>query len=107
MKDVEPGRRSARLKAAVALVHEHDGKARWRVAEAAIEGIVPDRAWPHIRPGFPYRSVLFLPERGRYLAELTDDEAARISQRRTTLEELRDDLVRIARSSTAQAAGRS
>jgi len=98
MRGVEPGRRAARLCAAVALVYRDGGAIRERVAEAALEGVVPERAWPHIRPGFPYRSVMFLPGRGRYVADLSEDEAARISQRTIALAELRDDLALIAKA---------
>lgn len=100
MIGVEPARRSARIRAAIALVYREgaapDAPIRERVAEAAIEGVIPDRAWPHIRPGFPYRTVLFLPEHRCYLAELGEDEEARISQRSVALKELRGDLAAIA-----------
>ena len=102
MRGVEPGRRTARLCAALALVYADGGAIRERVAEAALEGVVPERAWPHIRPGFPYRSVLFLPkhgpERGRCLADLSEEQAARLSQRRIALKELRGDLALIAKA---------
>ena len=106
MRGVEPSRRSARLRAALALVYRDGGAIRERVAEAAIEGVVPERAWPRIRPGFPYRAVLFLPERGRYLADLGEQEEARLSQRRIALEKLRGDLARIASTPAAREAVR-
>jgi len=106
MRGVEPSRRSARLRAALALVYRDGGAIRERVAEAAIEGVVPERAWPHIRSGFPYRAVLFLPERGRYLADLSEQEEARLSQRRIALEKLRGDLARIASTPAAREAVR-
>jgi XTP/dITP diphosphohydrolase len=96
MRGVEPARRTARIRAAIAIAYPHGGALHERVAEAAIEGVVPQRAWPQIRPGFPYRTVLFIPERLRYVAELGEDEEARVSQRRIALEKLRDDLERIA-----------
>ena len=102
MRGVEPSRRSARLRAALALVYRDGGATCERVAEAALEGVVPERAWPEIRPGFPYRSTLFLPGRGRYIAELDESEAARISQRTIALAELRDDLARIASTPAAR-----
>jgi len=98
MAGVEPARRGARLRAAVALVYEDDGRVRERVSEASLEGVVAERVWPRMRPGFPYRAVLFLPERGCYLGELSDEEAARLSQRRAALEGLHADLLRIAGS---------
>jgi len=92
MASVDPSRRTARLRAAAALVFREGGLARERVAEAAIEGIIADRCYPDIRPGFPYRAVLFIPERGRYFAELGAEEEARLSQRRKLIEKLSDDL---------------
>ena len=96
MANVEPARRSARLRAAAALVYREDGRIHQRVSEAALEGIVADRVWPRMRVGFPYRAVLFLPDRGCYVGELSDEDAARISQRRAVLEGLHADLKRIA-----------
>jgi XTP/dITP diphosphohydrolase len=96
MASVEPARRSARLRAAGALVYHEHGRIHERVSEAALEGVVADRLWPRMRAGFPYRAVLFLPDRGCYLGELSDEDAARISQRRAVLEGLRADLVQLA-----------
>jgi XTP/dITP diphosphohydrolase len=107
MQGVEPGRRAAQIRAAVALVYRDDGRVREAVAEAAIEGVVPERAFPRIRPGFPYRAVLFLPERGRYLAELGEEEEAQLSQRKIALEKLRADLERIAGTRAARAGSRA
>src|SRR6266849_6120711 len=96
MAGVEKSRRTARLRAAAALVFREGGLARESVAEAAFEGIIADRCYPEIRPGFPYRAVLFIPERGRYFAELGAEEEARLSQRRKLIEKLGDDLRRLA-----------
>lgn len=96
MAGVEPARRTARLRAATALVYQEDGSVHERVSEAALEGVIADRVWPRMREGFPYRAVLFLPDRGCYLGELSDEDAARLSQRRTALEGLRTDLARLA-----------
>jgi XTP/dITP diphosphohydrolase len=96
MKDVPSGRRSARLRAATALIYDDGGRVRERIAEAAIEGVIAERAYPQIRAGFPYRSVLFMPERNCFVGELGDEEEAKISQRRIALAKLHDDLARIA-----------
>ena len=106
MQGVAPGRRAARIRAAVALIYRDDSGVRERVAEGALEGVIADRVWPRMRPGFPYRAVLLLPERGCYLAELGDEEEARISQRRIALEKLRSDLERIAATRLRRAADR-
>lgn len=96
MEAVEDSRRTARIRAAAAFVWREDGAGRERVAEAAIEGVIARRAWPHMRPGFPYRAVLYLPERRCYLGELGDEEEARISQRRATVAALAAELRRVA-----------
>jgi XTP/dITP diphosphohydrolase len=95
MAGVDPPRRTARLGAAAALVYRHGDTVRERVSEAALEGVIAERVWPRMRSGFPYRAVLFLPDRGCYLGELSDEDAARVSQRRAALEGLRRDLLRI------------
>jgi XTP/dITP diphosphohydrolase len=88
MAGVELARRTARLKAAVALVYHRANGVEERIAEAAVEGIIPDRAHPSIRPGFPYRSVLFIPALGRYVVELGEEAEAAISQRKIAIEQL-------------------
>ncbi|HEY6394587.1 MAG TPA: non-canonical purine NTP pyrophosphatase [Candidatus Binataceae bacterium] len=94
MEGVE--QRTARLHVALALIYRSHGELRERAAEAAIEGVIAPRAYPSIRPGFPYRAVLWLPGRRCYLGELGDEEEARISQRRTAIAELGSELARIA-----------
>ena len=98
MDGIEPARRTARLRAASALIFMDDGARREIVIEAACEGIIAERCYPQIQPGFPYRSVLMIPERQCYLAELSEDEAAHLSQRRIALQGLADYLRRIADS---------
>lgn len=95
MAGVELARRGARLRAAAVLVYTEHGLVREAMAEAALEGVIAERCYPEVRTGFPYRSVLYLPERGHYLAEISEEEAARISQRRITVERLASDLRRL------------
>ena len=97
MVGVEPTRRTARLRAAAALIYTDHGVVSERVAEAALEGIIAESCYPEIRPGFPYRSVLYLPARGCYLAEVNEQEAAvNLSQRRIIVAQLANDLRRLA-----------
>jgi len=98
---VEAPRRTARIRAAAALLYAVDGGRREAVAEAALEGVIADRCYREIRKGFPYRSVLYLPERGRYLAELSQEEATQLSQRRSVVDKLAADLARLARTRPA------
>ena len=96
LEGIEPARRTARLRAASALIFNEGGVRRERVIEAACEGVIAQRCFTPIQAGFPYRAVLLIPERGCYLAELGEEEAARLSQRRIALEGLAEDLTRIA-----------
>jgi XTP/dITP diphosphohydrolase len=96
MAGVEDGRRTARMRAAAALVYTEHGIVREACAEAALEGVIARRCFDHVREGFPYRSVLYLPEQGRYLAELDDQAAAQLSQRRIAVEKLAPELARLA-----------
>jgi XTP/dITP diphosphohydrolase len=97
MAGVETARRTARLRAAAALIYRHRGVSCERLAEAALDGVIAEQCFPNIRPGFPYRSVLFLPERGCYLAEVNERDAAlNLSQRRVVVARLANDLRRLA-----------
>jgi XTP/dITP diphosphohydrolase len=96
MKGVEAPRRTARIRATLALIHAEGGVIRERTAAGAIEGVIAERAYSAIRAGFPYRAVLVIPGRNCYLGELGDEEEAQISQRRIAVLELRDELERIA-----------
>ncbi|MGD0672824.1 MAG: non-canonical purine NTP pyrophosphatase [Candidatus Binatus sp.] len=101
MKGVEAGRRTARIRAAIALIHEEGGAIREHTADGTIEGTIAERAYSRIRAGFPYRAVLVIPGRNCYLGELGDEEEAQISQRRIAVSRLRAELERIAAGRTA------
>ncbi len=102
MKGVASARRTARIRATIALIHEEGGAIRERTAEGVIEGAIAERAYAEIRAGFPYRAVLVIPGRNCYLGELGDEEEAQISQRRVAVLKLRDELERIAGCRAAQ-----
>ena len=99
MEGIEKPRRTARIRAAIALIYRVDGVMREADAEDAVEGLIAPRAYPEVRPGFPYRAVLWLPELACFLGELGEDEEARISQRKKALLRLHGDLQIVAASS--------
>ena len=107
MANVEDGQRTARLRAAVALVYEDGGGVRERVVDAALEGVIARSVYSEIRQGFPYRAVMWLPERNCHLAELGEDEEAKLSQRRIAIAALLEDLRRIAAPSPRQSGARA
>jgi XTP/dITP diphosphohydrolase len=98
MAGVPAAGRTARLRAAAALVWNDAGGVRERIVEAALEGYIAEKVFGTIQPGFPYRAVFILPGDGRYLAELSEHEAAALSQRHAAVNQLRDTLKQVARS---------
>ncbi|HXW83531.1 MAG TPA: non-canonical purine NTP pyrophosphatase [Candidatus Binataceae bacterium] len=97
MRGVPDGRRTARIASALALTFRTGtGELRELVEQDSLEGVIAPVPLPRIRPGFPYRSVLWLPERRCYLGELGDREEARLSQRRKALLRLAPELRHIA-----------
>lgn len=92
MEGIAKPRRTARIHATIALIHPDGTEVHEACAEADLEGLIAPRAFPEIRTGFPYRAVLWLPERACYLGELGEEEEARISQRRAALMKLREEL---------------
>jgi XTP/dITP diphosphohydrolase len=97
MAEVPDGRRAARIRCALALAYRHNGELVERVVDAAIEGVIPRQMYRPVRAGFPYRAVLYLPSRGCHLAQLGDEEEARIGQRSTAVERAAPYLSEIAR----------
>ena len=97
MAGVDDARRTARIHAAGCLIYTEHGMVCERVAEGSIEGVIPERCYAEVRPGFPYRSVLYLPERRCYLAEVDEEEVAlQFSQRKVIVSQLAADLRRLA-----------
>ena len=101
MAGVPDARRSARIRCALALVYMSGAEQKERVVEAAIEGVIARQLYRPVRSGFPYRAVLYLPSRERYLAQLGEEEEARVGQRRTAVERASRYLDEIARMSHA------
>ncbi len=76
LRSVPAAERGARFRCVIALV-EPDG--RERLVEGTVEGVIIEA--PRGRGGFGYDPVFFYPPLGRTLAELTEDEKARVSHR--------------------------
>jgi len=96
MASVTENRRSARLRNALALVYRVGADRCERITEGTLEGVIASSAYPTITRGFPYRSVLFLPDRDRFLVELSEEEQAQLSQRRIAIERARRYFLEIA-----------
>lgn len=96
MTEVPRDRRTARLKTVAALVWRDGRDLRELNVEAVLEGLIAERVCDRIQPGFPYRAVLLMRESGKYLAELSAEQAAALSQRRSLVEQLNPELIAIA-----------
>ena len=80
------GNRKAQLVSAVCVYLPTEREAIF--VENAIEGVIPEKPSPKAVPGFPYRSVLFLPEFDKFYLDLTDEEHSQINHRKKAVKEL-------------------
>ncbi|MEK7060737.1 MAG: non-canonical purine NTP pyrophosphatase [Patescibacteria group bacterium] len=88
MEHVPEGKRVAQLRLVLALALP-DGTLK--TAEASVRGIVPMNPTGTHSIGFPFRSLLYIPELGKYYnhEELTDEENVVYNHRRKALEQLK------------------
>lgn len=63
--------------------------------ENHIAGIIAEHLLDDIRPGFPYRPILFLPQFGKPYSRLTDEEHERVNFRRKNLHELKPHILEL------------
>lgn len=92
MKDVPLKNRGAQMRVVLALLLP--GGAEY-IAEGKVRGIISEKVSPHLTPGFPYRSVLFLPELGKFYdhTELSEEENERYNHRRFALMRIKPHIV--------------
>ena len=88
MQEIPIERRQAQLRAVLALALP-DGKVV--TAEAATKGMIPLEAGTHRTEGFPYRSLLFIPEIHKFYDHslLTPEENDRYNHRKIALSKLK------------------
>lgn len=94
MKSVPEGKRTAQLRAVLALFWPGENII---TAQAATHGIIPIKPANHRTQGFPYRSILFLPEIHKFYDnhELTPQENVRYNHRCKALEQLKPMILRL------------
>jgi XTP/dITP diphosphohydrolase len=86
MKGVPMEKRTVKLTSAAAL---SDPKGKIIFEDIAhSSGIIAEAAGPVLIPGYPFRSIHFLPELGRTYAELTEEELKAHSHKRPVAERL-------------------
>ena len=88
MRGLPRARRGAQLRAVIALALPNGNVS---TATAATRGIIPQKASPVRVAGFPYRSLLYISEIGKFYNhnELTPDETDRYNHRKKALEILK------------------
>jgi len=87
MSGIPEGQRGAQLRLVLALVTE---TGTLHTATASVRGVIPVAPANKVTPGFPYRSLLFLPEIGKYYNhdELTPEETQIYNHRKKALDML-------------------
>ncbi len=93
MKGLPPSKRGAQLRAVLAFALP---TGEVYTATAATRGIVPEQPSIDRVAGFPYRSILFIPEIQKYYNQdaLTEEENIRYNHRRKALEELKPFIIK-------------
>jgi XTP/dITP diphosphohydrolase len=86
LRGVPSAGRGAALRLVVALVRPDGGEV---IGEGRIRGLIAEEATPRRDAGFPFRSVFYLPELGKYYVDLTPEEHERLNHRRAALEPIR------------------
>lgn len=79
MRDVPAGRRAARYRAVLAVARPNAGREAVALFRGSCEGVITHA--PRGSNGFGYDPVFLLPELGRTMAELSDEEKDRVSHR--------------------------
>jgi XTP/dITP diphosphohydrolase len=84
LKGVPLEKRSAQLRVVIALAINSEIK----TSEGIIQGIILEKPVKTTIPGFPYRSVFYIPEVKKVFAETTEEEEMLVSQRKKAIEKL-------------------
>lgn len=84
--------RGAQLRLVLALIFPDDRKF---TVEEKTRGLVAEKASVHMTPGFPYRSLLYLPEIEKYYDQdlLTPEETERFNHRKRAIDKLKPILI--------------
>jgi XTP/dITP diphosphohydrolase len=91
LRGVPPERRGAQFRVVLALAWP-DGQ--HVLSSGAIRGVISTAPSPRRDPGFPYRSVFWLPEVGKFYLDLTPAEHERLNHRRAAIAPIREALAR-------------
>ena len=77
-KNIPEGNRQAQLRAIVTIYYQ----GKYQNFEYQLKGTIPFKAHPDQEPGFPFRSVFFIPEINKYHIEMTKEENNQLDHRK-------------------------
>ena len=88
LEGVPLARRTARLRNVIIVYFPHERD--YVEVEGLRQGVIPEEkeVLKRLMPGYPYRSILFLPELDKYYDELTDGERENHDHRKKACKEL-------------------
>lgn len=92
MKNIPDGKRTARFRCAIAIATQ---AGEVTVSEGSVEGVIA--RMEKGTNGFGYDPVFYLPEFGKHMAELSDEEKNAISHRGVALRKAKTELERLVR----------
>lgn len=84
LKGVPLKKRGAQLRVVIALVANNETK----ISGGAIRGIILEKPVETHIPGYPFRSVFYIPTMKKVFAEMTEEEEMLVSQRKKAVEKL-------------------
>ncbi len=91
LKGVPWEKRTARLRAVGTY---YDGK-HTIVKSAAIEGVIIEEYAGHCEPGYPFRSIFWIPRFGKLYQDLTEEEHEQINHRKALYESLAGEIAHL------------
>src|SRR3989338_6320390 len=86
MRGAEERKRGAQFKVVMAFKSSPDSDPI--LAEGILRGWITEEPMAKIIPGFPFRSVFYVPELGKTLGELSMEEESKVAHRRMALSKL-------------------
>ncbi|MGE5298375.1 MAG: non-canonical purine NTP pyrophosphatase [Acidobacteriaceae bacterium] len=95
MKGVPLDQRTCRLKGVIAVSSPFG----IMTTNASIEGVVAEEPAAKRIKGFPFRSIMFLPNYQKYFCDVTDEELKILDHRKAALEKISDIFVELSKDS--------
>ena len=92
LEGISEKKKNARLSSKV-VISDPEGNIIYE-DEGSIEGIIPKKASKKLIKGYPYRSILYLPEINKYYSELTEEEHKKMAHKKSIAERISKFLIK-------------